>query len=100
MSTTEDALLAAVLADFHADAPRLVYADWLDENGRPELAEFIRVQCELARTQPPPEPVPRACVELDPDPAAEARREQFLQREKELRLANESEWAAPLRPLR
>jgi uncharacterized protein (TIGR02996 family) len=28
---------------------RLVYADWLDENGNPERAEFIRVQTELAR---------------------------------------------------
>jgi uncharacterized protein (TIGR02996 family) len=30
------------------DAPRLVYADWLDEQGDPR-GEFIRVQCELAR---------------------------------------------------
>ncbi len=29
------------------DAPRLIYADWLDEHGQPERAEFIRVQCEL-----------------------------------------------------
>jgi uncharacterized protein (TIGR02996 family) len=44
-----DALLAAVHADPHDDGPRLVYADWLDEHGDPERAEFIRVQCELAR---------------------------------------------------
>jgi uncharacterized protein (TIGR02996 family) len=31
------------------DAPRLVYADWLEDNGDPERAEFIRVQIELAR---------------------------------------------------
>src|SRR4051812_31952597 len=30
------------------DAPRLIYADWLDENGQPDRAEFIRVQIELA----------------------------------------------------
>jgi uncharacterized protein (TIGR02996 family) len=30
------------------DAPRLVYADWLDECGDP-LGEFIRVQVELAK---------------------------------------------------
>jgi uncharacterized protein (TIGR02996 family) len=47
-----DALLAAVLADPDADLPRLVYADWLDEHGEPERAEFIRVQIELARTPP------------------------------------------------
>lgn len=29
------------------DAPRLVYADWLDEQGDPR-GEFIRIQCELA----------------------------------------------------
>jgi uncharacterized protein (TIGR02996 family) len=30
------------------DAPRLIYADWLDELGDPR-GEFIRVQCELAK---------------------------------------------------
>lgn len=30
------------------DAPRLVYADWLEELGDPR-GEFIRLQCELAR---------------------------------------------------
>jgi uncharacterized protein (TIGR02996 family) len=45
-------LEAAFLRDIHErphdDTPRLVYADWLDEIGRPERAEFIRVQCRLA----------------------------------------------------
>jgi len=31
------------------DTPRLIYADWLEENDQPERAEFIRVQCELER---------------------------------------------------
>lgn len=31
------------------DAPRLVFADWLDENGDPDRAEFIRLQVQLAR---------------------------------------------------
>ena len=31
------------------DLPRLVFADWCDENGEPERAEFIRVQIEIAR---------------------------------------------------
>lgn len=43
------ALLAAVLAHPDDDTPRLVYADWLQENGQLERAEFIRVQIELAR---------------------------------------------------
>src|SRR5262245_42543222 len=51
------------------DTHRLVYADWLDERGRPgdtPLAELIRVQCALAR--------------LPDDPRAE----HLLAREKEL----------------
>src|SRR5881275_2195430 len=47
--TEPDPLLAAVLAAPDDDAPRLVYADWLDEHGRPEWAAFIRLQVELAR---------------------------------------------------
>jgi uncharacterized protein (TIGR02996 family) len=43
------ALLASILANPDDDAPRLIYADWLDEHGEPERAEFIRVQCELAK---------------------------------------------------
>jgi uncharacterized protein (TIGR02996 family) len=34
------------------DAPRLIYADWLEENGQPERAELIRVQDELAHHHP------------------------------------------------
>src|SRR5262249_31406571 len=30
------------------DVPGLIYADWLEEHGQPERAEFIRVQVELA----------------------------------------------------
>ena len=45
-----DALLAAVFARPADDAPRLVYADWLDEHGEPAQAAFIRAQIELART--------------------------------------------------
>lgn len=44
-----DALIRSILAAPADDAPRLVYADWLDERGRAEDAEFIRVQVELAR---------------------------------------------------
>jgi len=48
--TDRAALLAGILAAPDDDAPRLVFADWLDEYGEPERAEFIRVQRELART--------------------------------------------------
>src|SRR5678815_2596982 len=47
--TDEPAFIRAVLDCPHDDTPRLVYADWLDEHGQPERAEFIRVQCAVAR---------------------------------------------------
>ena len=43
------ALLNACRADPVGDLPRLVLADWLDEHDDPARAEFLRVQCELAR---------------------------------------------------
>ena len=48
MTPDETALLAAVCAAPEDDAPRLVMADWFDEHGDPERAEFIRVQIQLA----------------------------------------------------
>jgi uncharacterized protein (TIGR02996 family) len=44
-------LLRAVLDDPADDAPRLIMADWLDEQGEGDRAEFIRCQCALARDQ-------------------------------------------------
>jgi uncharacterized protein (TIGR02996 family) len=46
------ALLAAVIADAEDDAPRLVYADWLDEHGDEARAAFIRNQCALFDKSP------------------------------------------------
>jgi uncharacterized protein (TIGR02996 family) len=43
------AFLDAIVSDMEDDAPRLIYADWLDEQGQGERAEFIRVQVERAR---------------------------------------------------
>ena len=43
------AMLAAVCATPKDDLPRLVLADWLEEHGETERAEFIRVQCEMAK---------------------------------------------------
>jgi uncharacterized protein (TIGR02996 family) len=45
------AFLAGVLDDPADDGVRLIFADWLDEHGDPDRAEFIRVQCELAGWQ-------------------------------------------------
>jgi uncharacterized protein (TIGR02996 family) len=45
---THDAFMRAIRAAPDDDGPRLVYADWLEENGEPARAEFIRVQCARA----------------------------------------------------
>jgi uncharacterized protein (TIGR02996 family) len=48
----ERALLAAIYDNPEEDTPRLMYADWLDEQGgaaNAARAEFIRVQCECSR---------------------------------------------------
>jgi uncharacterized protein (TIGR02996 family) len=47
-----DDLLRAVLDAPEDDAPRLIYADWLDENGQPARAEFVRLQCAMDRIPP------------------------------------------------
>jgi uncharacterized protein (TIGR02996 family) len=44
-----DALLQAIFENPDDDAPRLTYADWLDRQGEPTMAEFIRLQEERAR---------------------------------------------------
>jgi uncharacterized protein (TIGR02996 family) len=46
------AFLAAIHANPDEDTHRLVFADWLDENGDPDRAEFIRAQCELVALPP------------------------------------------------
>ena len=78
----EKALLAAIAAHPLDDAPRLVFADWLDEQGgkaNAARAEFIRTQCEL-------ELLPT----YDPRYAA------LEKRERELLKAWRKEWVKPL----
>jgi uncharacterized protein (TIGR02996 family) len=70
---------AAVLADPLADAPRLVFADWLDEHGNPRRAEFIRTQVALARL-----------------PFGDPGREPLNRRAEELRAAHGDDWLAEL----
>lgn len=48
MLDEREAFLRAIFSDPTNDLPRLVYADWLDENRSPERAGLIRVQCEIA----------------------------------------------------
>jgi uncharacterized protein (TIGR02996 family) len=51
--TEREALLAAVCEHPDDDTPRLVFADWLDEHGEPDRAEFIRLQCLRAKGDAP-----------------------------------------------
>jgi uncharacterized protein (TIGR02996 family) len=44
--TDGEALFRALCEQPREDTPRLAYADWLQENGQPERAELIRLQCE------------------------------------------------------
>jgi uncharacterized protein (TIGR02996 family) len=80
--TLEEALLADIREHPEEDGPRLVYADWLEEqaapgDGRAERAELIRAQMELARAWPdyPGQwlrPCPLPCTPVTP-PAAQLR---------------------------
>jgi uncharacterized protein (TIGR02996 family) len=72
---------AAILAEPDEDTPRLIYADWLEENGEPGRAEFIRVQCELARL-----------------PASDPRRGALEDRQDDLLAAHEIDWLGPPSP--
>ncbi|MDY3562627.1 TIGR02996 domain-containing protein [Gemmata sp. JC673] len=52
MTDTEAALLRAIAAQPHEDTPRLIYADYLDEEGAPAQvarAELIRLSVQLER---------------------------------------------------
>lgn len=55
--TDDSGLLAAILSRPDDDAPRLIYADWLDDHSEEgseakDRAAFIRVQVELAKPEP------------------------------------------------
>jgi uncharacterized protein (TIGR02996 family) len=52
--TTEDAFLQDILKDPYDTGPQRIYADWLEEHDRTLEAEFIRVQCEMARLRAAP----------------------------------------------
>jgi uncharacterized protein (TIGR02996 family) len=65
------ALVAAILADPDADAPRLALADWYEERGDEAgrlRAAFVRLHCEAARlsaADPRREPLLRAARRLE-----------------------------------
>lgn len=88
--TEREAFLAAILAAPADDLPRLVFADWLDENGEPERGEFIRVQCELAKLGSVWNPGRHSTGPVCRCPVCDLRR-----RERELLAAYGEAWAPP-----
>jgi uncharacterized protein (TIGR02996 family) len=95
---TGDALYRGILDDPEDDAPRLVYADWCEENGEADRAEFIRTQIERERLGEPAEDChfgdvrnPRLLT-----PAETRKRNRLLDRERELWEEHKEEWTAKL----
>ena len=92
MQTEAEAFLQRIRAYPDDDAPRLVFADWLDEQGDPR-GDFIRVQVALAQ--------------LEREDAAAGDRPRRLERgelranltarDLALRAKHEEEWTAPFR---
>jgi uncharacterized protein (TIGR02996 family) len=81
MQTEAEAFLKRIRAAPDDDAHRLIFADWLDEEGDPR-GRFIRVQLALAAL-----------------PADAPERPALVLAERELLAAHRAEWEAPLRKL-
>lgn len=80
--THDEAFIQVIREAPRDDAPRLIYADWLEERGQADRAEFIRVQCRLARLK-----------EEEPEQAVlSARAEELLR-------GHWDEWVEPLRAI-
>jgi uncharacterized protein (TIGR02996 family) len=79
MNATERGLLQAIATEPDDDTHRLVYADWIDDHGDPERAEFIRAQIRLAN-----------------DSTDSPERRALAHRAHQLREANETRWLEPL----
>src|SRR5262249_50840446 len=79
---TGDALLQAIRAEPEDDSLRLICADWLQDHGDPDRAEFIRLEIALDR---PPFDGPEK-------EALEQRRDELLRR-------HEAEWFGVLKQL-
>ncbi|MBM3981375.1 MAG: TIGR02996 domain-containing protein [Planctomycetes bacterium] len=83
--TEAETFLAAIIAQPDDDTVRLVYADWLAENGQPDRGEFIRAEIELAQSL--------LHEEID-----ERRRRVLLDRRAALLKRHKAVWLAPFLP--
>src|SRR5688572_11174139 len=59
-----EAFLRSISETPDDDAPRLIFADWLDERGECDRAEFIRTQCRLAKQAVPDTEARLRCDDL------------------------------------
>jgi uncharacterized protein (TIGR02996 family) len=94
---TDQDFIDAILAEPDDDAPRLIYADWLEERGDPR-AEFIRVQVELAAMA---QPIERKSLYGNPAPEPRNRKDAarlrtLWVRQAELLTRHCSKWVEPL----
>jgi uncharacterized protein (TIGR02996 family) len=80
--TQNEAFLAAIRKEPDDDVPRLVYADWLEDHGDLDRAEFIRLQVARA-ARPAFNPLPN----------------HLLKREQDLLALHKKSWAAPVQRL-
>jgi uncharacterized protein (TIGR02996 family) len=78
--TQEEAFIQAIREAPNDDAPRLIYADWLEEHGQSGRADLIRVQCLLAQT-----------------PKSSREHSLLMAHTETLLRANWEEWISPLR---
>lgn len=79
----DEAFLRDIIEHPDDDAPRLIYADWLQDHDQAERAEFIRLQCRLAA----------------PDALDDPHRWALLARQQQLLREHGKGWAGPLRRL-
>jgi uncharacterized protein (TIGR02996 family) len=80
--TDHDTFIRAICENPADDTARLVFADWLAENGDPDRGEFIRIEVELANR--------------DPDGVGdEPRRRDLFARRSELLKAHKRRWLEP-----
>jgi len=95
---SREALYRAILDNPDDDSPRLVFADWLEENGEVARADFIRIQIELERLGQPADRCKFGTVRNPARLTADQlkRREELQKREKVLWQANEKVWKAEL----
>jgi uncharacterized protein (TIGR02996 family) len=92
MQTEAEAFLQRIRAYPDDDAPRLVFADWLDEQGDPR-GEFIRVQLSLAQL----EREASAAGDRRLRPEREDLRADLQRRERALLDEHKEKWIAPFR---